>query len=292
MDWIQRINGIVDYIEENLDGEISYDHIARLAGCSIYNFQRMFSYIADRPLADYIRSRRLTKAALELLSGGDRILDIALKYGYESHDAFTRAFQRFHGVVPSRLRTETVKLKSCPPITFHFTIQGGTAMNYQIEQWPGFTVTGFRHQVKTNEAFQVIPGLWDEAGKDGTMGSLVGLWKLADSRPSGILGVAVGGSWGGSEDVDYYMGVTTYVNVPEAKRVETPNHMVSYEVAAATWVIVEAEGSLPESVQNVYKEFYSQWLPSSGYQLADVPVIECYFPERQEVWIAVTPEAK
>lgn len=292
MDWIQRINSIVTYIEDNLDGEISNERIAQLAGCSIYNFQRMFSYIANRPLADYIRSRRLTKAALELLSGSDRILDVALKYGYESHDAFTRAFQRFHGVLPSKLRTETVKLKSCPPITFHFTIQGGTEMNYQLEQWPAFTVTGWKHPVKSDEAFQVVPALWDKAQQDGTIGSLIGLWKLADNRPSGLLGLAVGGNWGSAELVDYYMGVTTYVDAPDSKRIDTPVNMTSVEVPAATWIIVEAEGSLPDSVQNVYKEFYGQWLPNSGYQLADVPVIECYFPEHQEVWIAVIPQAK
>ena len=110
MDWVKNLNDAISYIEKNLAEEISYEVISKIAGCSVYNFQRMFSYIADKPLSEYIRSRRLTMAAFDLLNSTERIIDIALKYGYESQDAFTRAFKNFHGVLPSSVRNEIVQL--------------------------------------------------------------------------------------------------------------------------------------------------------------------------------------
>ncbi len=147
MDWVKQLNEAIHYIEENLTTEISYETISKIAGCSVYNFQRMFSYIADKPLSEYIRNRRLTMAAFDLLNSTDRIIDIALKYGYESPDSFSRAFKSFHGVLPSSVRNETVQLKSCPKLSFQMTIKGAYHMNYQIEQWPAFKVMGISHKV-------------------------------------------------------------------------------------------------------------------------------------------------
>lgn len=288
MEWIERINSAINYIEENLDQEISYESIAHIAGCSAYNFQRIFSYIADRPLSEYIRNRRLTLAAFDVINTKEKIIDIAIKYGYDSHDSFTRAFHKFHGILPSKARNETVKLKSCPKISFQITIKGETYMNYQIEQWPAFTVTGLKKRIKTSEAFDIVPQIWDLAGKDGTMEKLFELLARADSRPAGLLGISAGGHWGNSEEMDYYLAVTTHVDVPECKKVETPANMVSMEFSKATWAIFEANGESPHAVQQVYKKFYTEWLPNSGYELDDLPVIECYLQNnKQEVWISV-----
>lgn len=288
MKWVERINDTINYIEENLDKNISYDEIEKIAVCSIYNFQRMFSYIANKPLSEYIRNRRLTLAAFDILNSKDNIIDIAMKYGYTSHDSFTRAFQKFHGVLPSKVRTGTVMLKSCPKISFQLTIKGESYMNYQIEKWPAFTISGIKKKVKTDEAFHIIPQIWDTAGRDGTMKNLFELCMKADMRPAGLLGVSVGGQWEKSEEMEYYLGVTTHVDVNECEKVTTPSHMNELQLPKATWVIFEANGPLPEAVQDIYKKFYTEWLPNSGYELDDLPVIECYLQdERQEVWIAI-----
>ncbi|MDP4091351.1 MAG: AraC family transcriptional regulator [Bacillota bacterium] len=290
MDWIEHLNSVVNYIDENLDKEISYERIAQIAGCSVYNFQRMFSYIADKPLSEYIRNRRLTMAAFDVINSREKIIDIALKYGYDSHDSFTRAFQRFHGVLPSEARNETVRLKSCPKLSFQITIKGEEYMNYQIEQWPAFTITGFKKRVKTDDAFNIVPQLWNTAWSDGTMGKLFELFKHGDYRPSGFLGVAVEERRGNSEEMDYYLAVTTHVDVPQCKNVETPEGMSSLEFPPAAWVIFDASGELPDAVQKVYKNFYTEWLPNSGYGLVDLPIVECYMQEnRQEVWVAIKP---
>ncbi len=286
MDWIKQLNESINYIEENLAGEISYETISRIAGCSVYNFQRMFSYIADKPLSEYIRSRRLTMAAFDLLNSTDKIIDIALKYGYESQDSFTRAFKNFHGVLPSSVRNETVQLKSCPKLSFQITIKGENHMNYQIEQWPSFIVMGISHKVKTSEAFEVIPGIWENAWKGGTMKRFIE--NFPDYRPAGFLGIAAGGQWGDSEEMNYIIAVTNHVDTPECKHVPALEGMEEFSYPAATWAIFEANGELPGAIQKVYKQFYTEWLPNSGYELADLPVIECYLQEnRQEVWIAV-----
>ncbi|MDZ5010436.1 helix-turn-helix domain-containing protein, partial [Clostridium perfringens] len=128
MEWLDRLNEALNYIEDNLDGEIDYTKAAKLACCSVYHFQRMFSYIAGRPLAEYIRNRRLTKAAIDLQSG-DKVIDVAMRYGYESPTAFNRAFQKLHNVTPSSAQKEGTFLKSYSPISFKITIKGVEEMN-------------------------------------------------------------------------------------------------------------------------------------------------------------------
>ena len=286
MNWAKQLNESINYIEENLAGEISYEAISKIARCSVYNFQRMFSYIADKPLSEYIRSRRLTMAAFDLLNSTEKIIDIALKYGYESQDAFTRAFKNFHSVLPSSVRNEIVQLKSCPRLSFQITIKGENHMNYQIEQWPALKVMGVLHKVKTSTAFEVIPKIWENAWKDGTMQRFIE--NFPDYRPAGFLGIAAGGQWGNSEEMNYIIAVTSHVDVSECKHIPALEGMQEFSYPAATWAIFEANGELPDATQKVYKQFYTEWLPNSGYELADMPVIECYMQEnRQEVWIAV-----
>lgn len=288
MDWIGRLNSAMDYIDENLQGEISYEALARLACCSAYNFQRMFSYIAGMPLAEYIRSRRLTLAAFDLLRADERILDIALKYGYESQDAFSRAFRNFHGALPSAVKSGPASLKSCPKLSFRIQIEGAESMKYQLEQWPAFTVAGIAHPMKTDEAFSLVPGIWERAWQDGTIETFMSFFP--DYRPAGFLGLAAGGQWGGAEQMNYILGVTNFVEGAGVSRVPPPEGFTEFSYPAATWVVINADGPLPQAVQEVYHKFYSQWLPSSGFKLADLPVIECYLQEEhQEVWVAVEP---
>lgn len=286
MDWVEKLNESINYIEENLTDDISYEVISKIAGCSIYNFQRMFSYIADKPLSEYIRNRRLTMAAFDLLNNSARIIDISLKYGYESQDAFTRAFKNFHGVLPSKVKNETVKLKSCPKLSFQIKIKGENHMNYQIEQWPAFKVMGISQKVKTEKAFEVVPNIWGDAWKDGTMNKF--LDNFPGYRPSGFLGIAQGGEWGESEYMEYIIGVTNHVDTSNFEYVQVLEGMKEFSYPAATWAIFEANGELPARIEEVYKQIYTEWLPSSGYELANLPVIECYMQEnRQEVWLAV-----
>jgi AraC family transcriptional regulator len=123
MDWINRLNSAMNYIEEHLSEEIDYEEVARIACCSAFHFQRMFSYMADVPLSEYIRRRRMSLAAADLMNGEEKVIDIALKYGYDSPTAFNRAFQSIHGVAPSLIRSGGVAVKAFPPMSFLITIK-------------------------------------------------------------------------------------------------------------------------------------------------------------------------
>lgn len=286
MDWIKQLNKVMDYIDNNLQGEISNDRIAEIACCSIYNFQRMFSYIAQTSMSDYIRSRRLTLAAFDIIKGNERIVDIALKYGYDSQDAFSRAFKSFHGVLPSTVKKESVMVKSCPKLSFQIMVKGTEKMNYQIEHWPAFKVFGISNRIKTDKVFEFVPQIWDKAWKDGTIQKFINFFP--DYRPAGFLGIAAGGRRGSSDEMDYILAVTSHVDTPDCIYVPAPEGMMEFSYPAATWAIINADGELPRAVQDVYRKFYSEWLPSSGYKLSDLPVFECYMQENhQEVWIAI-----
>lgn len=158
MDWLEKFNAVIDYIEENLDAKIEYTTLARLACCSEFHFSRMFSSLIGISLSEYIRRRRLTKAAFEIQTGNVKIIDVALKYGYESPDAFTRAFRLLHGVTAITAKENGVKLKAYPCLSFQITIKGDVEMEYRIENIDfevRFVGKGF--QVQTSKAFKKFP---------------------------------------------------------------------------------------------------------------------------------------
>ena len=130
MKWLEKMNAAVEYMEDNLDGEIDYKVIAQKACSSLYQFQRIFSFVINVPMSEYIRRRRLTLAAFELQNSAMKVIDIALKYGYDSLEAFARAFQAMHGVSPTMARISGTKLKAYPRITFQISIKGAIEMNY------------------------------------------------------------------------------------------------------------------------------------------------------------------
>lgn len=278
MEWIERLNEAIGYIEENLAGEIDYEQLGRIACCSSYHFQRMFSYMAGMPLSEYIRRRRMSLAAVDLQGGGAKISDVAAKYGYSSPTAFNRAFQSIHGIAPSAVRTEGVSVKSFPPITFRIIVKGVGEMNYRIETKEAFRITGvsvpLEKEIEKN--FAVIPSKWQEISVNGTLQRLI---EMMDREPMGVLGVS---TCNGEEAWRYYIAVSSS---KEGEGLE------EYIVPAATWAIFPGEGT-NESIQELERRIVTEWLPTSGYEYADAPDIEVYIsPDPQnakyEVWIPV-----
>ena len=142
MEWVERLNQSMNYIEEHLTDEIDYEQLGRIACCSSYHFQRMFTYMAGVPLSEYIRRRKMSLAAVDLQGGNMKIIDVAGKYGYSSPTAFNRAFQTVHGIAPSAVKSEGVSVKSFPPILFKITVKGVEEMNYRIETKEAFRIVG------------------------------------------------------------------------------------------------------------------------------------------------------
>lgn len=278
MDWIRHLNEAMDYIEEHLAEELGYEEIARVACCSAYHFQRMFTYMAGVTLSEYIRRRRMSLAAVDL-ADGEKVVDVALKYGYASPTAFNRAFQGLHGIAPSEAKREGASLKSYPPLRFQIIVKGVEEMNYRIEEKAAFRIVGISASLESDleKNFQVVPQMWGRAAAEGILPRLGG---LMDSQPMGILGVS---ACNDEEQWRYYIAVATTK--------ECPDGFEEYTVPAATWAVFPGSGT-NRSVQELEQRIVTEWLPSSGYEYANAPDIEVYLnadPEnaRYEVWIPV-----
>lgn len=169
MDWLTKMNSAIDYIEENLTGKIDLNIICMKACCSSYNFQRMFSFITDITLAEYIRRRKLTAAAFELQSSNQKIIDIATKYGYDSATSFSRAFSALHGLTPTEAKRAGSSLKAFPKISFQISIKGEKEMNYRIETKEAFDVFGIETiSSLTGEKDYLSPAeLWQNCQRNG-----------------------------------------------------------------------------------------------------------------------------
>src|SRR5690554_7380988 len=147
MDSLRSMNNALAYIEEHLTEEIDYSEVSKIAYCSKYHFKRMFSFLAGISLSEYIRRRRLTLAALDLKDRDLRVIDVAIKYGYNSADSFSHAFHSLHGILPSEARSENTQLKAYPRMTFQLSIKGGCEMNYRIVEKGPFKLVGFKKRV-------------------------------------------------------------------------------------------------------------------------------------------------
>lgn len=279
MEWVERLNQSIRYIEEHLTDEIDYEQLGKIACCSSFHFQRMFTYMAGIPLSEYIRRRKMSLAAVDLQSGEEKIIDIAAKYGYQSPTAFNRAFQSIHGIAPSAVRNEGVSVKSFPPFTFKITIKGAAEMNYRIETKEAFRVIGVSAPLHrtVEENFKIVPAMWDNAIKSGTLPKLAG---LMDTAPMGLLGVC---ACNDQEQWQYLIAVAS---------TKTSDEFEEYIVPASTWAIFPGSGS-NLSIQDLEQRIVTEWLPTSGYEYGNAPDIEVYLnpdPENAqfEVWIPVT----
>ena len=279
MEWIDRLNSAIRYMEEHLTDEIDYEQLGRIACCSSWHFQRMFSYMAGIPLSEYIRRRKMSLAAVDLLSSDARIIDIAEKYGYRSPTAFNRAFQSIHGTAPSSVRQEGISVRSFPPITFKITVKGVEEMNYRIETKEAFRIVGvsvpLEKEIEKNSA--VIPSKWQEISLNGTLQTLA---QMMNQEPMGVLGVSTCNE---EEPWRYYIAVSTSLEAGDYEE---------YTVPAATWAIFPGEGT-NQSIQELERRIVTEWLPTSGYEYGNAPDIEVYLnpdPQnaRYEVWIPVT----
>ncbi|MFX0548695.1 AraC family transcriptional regulator [Hathewaya histolytica] len=280
MEWLERLNESIQYIESNLDGEIEYERAAKIACCTAYHFQRMFSYIAGVPLSEYIRNRRLTRAAFDLQSG-DKVIDVALRYGYESPTAFNRAFQKIHSVSPSVAQKEGTFLKAYPPISFKITIKGVGEMKYSIVKKEQIRIVGIKTPLEKNieENFKTVPNLWQEAAQSGVINQIV---SLMDPDSRGILGVSA--CMDSLERWEYYIATKTDKEVPKG--------MNECIIPAGTWAVFPGEGAMPMAIQEIEKRIITEWLPTSGYEYADAPDIELYLNQdpanaKFEVWIPI-----
>ena len=280
MDWLTRMNDALTYIESNLDGEISVQHAAQLATCSTYHFTRMFSYVCGVPLSEYLRRRRLTQAALDL-QRGDKVLAVALRYGYESPTAFNRAFRAVHGIPPGEARKSGTKLKAYPRLRFQLTVKGATEMDYRIVEKEAFRVVGIRTPIgaTVEENAKIIMPFWQNARETGQLEPIV---DLINGEPGGLLGVCVC-EGGCCENGHYHICAVT--DKP------TPSGMHEIFIPKHTWAVFSGRGKA-DTIADLFNRIYTEWQPTSGYDWAATMDMEVYLDAnpndmRYEVWMPV-----
>lgn len=285
MAWIESLQRAIDYMEEHLLDDMTVDEIAKQANSSPFHFQRTFAILTDSSVGEYIRRRRLSLAAGELCSTEAKIIDLALKYGYDTPEAFTKAFRRQHGISPSEARKYTGKLKSYSRLGIQVSLKGAEPMQYKVVEQDGFEVIGIKQGFSygNGENLTGIPKMWDQANQDGTCDRLL----CKNNGPvKGVLGVCVDKSSTQDKQMDYWVGTAYEGDMPEG--------FLKIEIPPSKWAIFEVHGPMPEAMQNMWKQIITEWLPSSGYELAGTPELEVYTAGNSadpdyysEVWIPV-----
>lgn len=286
MNQLAQFNDAMAYIEENLLEEMDLEQIAHLTGCSDYHFRRMFSFLAGMPLGEYIRRRRLSLAGRMLQSESIKVIDLALQLGYESPEAFSKAFQSMHGVSPSQAKRENIKLKFLPPMTFQLTIRGGIEMNYRIVEKAEFFIVGFKKRITVQ--FKGVNPQMDTLVQKLTPEVITELKSLCDTEPKGMLSVSANFADRTTEGsaLDQYIGVATSK--------EMAGDYDVLPVAASTWAVFQVTGVFPDAIQETWGKIYAEWFPSSGYQLTGGP--ELLWNEspdtsktdyKSEIWVPV-----
>ena len=287
MELLTRLNRAMAYIEEHIADDLALEDVSRATAYSPYHFGRLFYYIADMPLGEYVRKRKLSLAAMQLQSDNVKVIDLAVMYGYDSADSFTRAFVKQHGVTPSQARKSGVNLTIFPPLTFQIKIEGVRAMNWRIEEKEAFEVFGIE-RVFGNDETDKVPQLWDESIENGEYERL---YRAAGAQrgEDGMHCInAVCGYCEPGDDSFPYM--ICALKRPDSN---TEGFKVA-QVPGATWAVFRSDKNDRMGVETpaLFNRAYSEWLPSSGFDKAVGPDMEMYYtaPDGkhfEEVWIPV-----
>lgn len=282
MGWTESISKAIDYIEKNITEELTVESIAKQAMISPFYFQKGFAMLCGFTVGEYIRQRRLSLAGSELASVEVKIIDVAMKYGYDSPDSFTKAFTRFHGITPTAVRKEDAMIKSFAPLKIKFSLEGGYVMDYKIVEKDSFTIIGISKVLKYENASTEIPAFWTEYFQTGKNEIVCGMY-----------GINIDESMGGN--TFEYLIASNY-----SPQMEVPNGFVTRVIPNFTWAVFPCRGSGGKAMPEINKKIFSEWLPNSkDYEIAAGYNIEMYmnpadYPQGiedeayySEIWIPI-----
>ena len=255
---LERLNQALDHLEAHLDREVDVAEAARIAAVSEYHFRRLFSALAGMPLPVYVRRRRMTLAAAEVLAGERTLLDVAVRYGYGSGEAFARAFRSVHGIGPGEARHEGALLTAQPRMSFRVVVEGSTTMRYRIVEREAFRIVGRKARVPlVHEGVNA-----DAAAHLETLDerAIVRMKELSDREPAGVVSAAVYLTDSREEgaEADYWIGVATSPEV-------VVEDLDTLDVPAGTWAVFDNDGPYPSALQELWRDVFTQWFPSNPY---------------------------
>ncbi|MEU1470809.1 GyrI-like domain-containing protein [Streptomyces sp. NPDC005761] len=262
---LERLNEAMEYIEHRLDDRIDAAELARIAMTSEYHLRRMFSALAGIPLSEYIRRRRLTVAGAEVLAGERTLLEVAVRYGYASGEAFARAFRAVHGIGPGEARRTGAALRSQPRMSFRLVVEGTSSMRYRIVEKEEFRVVGRKARVPlVHEGMNPAIATFVRSIDKETVERIK---SLSDQEPEGIVQVSddLADSRAEGTELDYYHGVVSSAPVPE--------DMDALAVAAGAWAVFDSSGAFPQALQFLWRDVFTEWFPSNPYRSRPGPEI-------------------
>lgn len=256
---LERLNQALDHLEAGLDGEVDVAEVARVAAVSEYHFRRLFSALAGMPLPVYVRRRRMTLAAAEVLAGELTLLDVAVRYGYGSGEGFARAFRSVHGIGPGEARRAGAVLTAQPRMSFRLVVEGSATMRYRIVEKEAFRVVGRKARVPlVHEGVNAAAAAHMENLDERTIARMK---ELSGCRePEGILSAAVylTDSREEGDEADYWIGV--------AADFETAvDGLDTLDVSAGSWAVFDNHGPYPSALQELWRDVFTQWFPSNPY---------------------------
>lgn len=281
MDLTKSMQKAIQYIEDNILNDLDVKVIAEKAYVSSFHFQRLFLLLSGMTLGEYIRNRKLSLAAVDLQSNGYKIIELAMKYGYDTPESFSRAFVRFHGILPSAAKAKGVKFKSLSPLSIKVSLIGGSVLTYCIEEMKGFRLIG--KAVRHGEGYQAPSQLWQQCNEDGTIQALA---EYSTSPAKELIGLTDGSSFDGETGMYYVATIYDEGAIPKGYVVK--------EIPPRTWIkfmcrdLTERHADA-EIWQRIYTEYFptSDYIPDE-YQMVVYPARNGSYPdELGEVWVDV-----
>lgn len=276
MEWLSSIRAAIDYMEANLLTVQSAAEVAQAVYMSPFYLQKGFRVMTGFSMAEYIRNRRLYLAALDVLAGREKVIDIALKYGYDTPESFTRAFTRFHGHTPSQIRERAGEINVFLPLKITIEIKGGSSMDYIVEKLPALRLIGFARRINAETAYAKIPEFWDEVHRKHLAPLLAGRPPETELERA-ICGYRVGmyGLCVDHDGADSFQ----YLIAGEYNGGDVPEGMAVYELPAMEWAKFLCKGPLPGALQSINTKIFREWLPANTeFELAYGANIEWYAP--------------
>lgn len=284
MEGLQKMLDSIEYIERNLDNNLFIEDIAAIAYMSKYHFQRMFNMLTGYTVSEYIRNRRITLATQELVNSRSKVIDVAMKYGYESPESFTKAFRKIHGISPSEAKKNSQSLKAYPKLSFQIQLKGDVEMDYKIVEKDVFTVVGKSIRTTTigGENNRKIAAFWDESKQNGFTGEL--------AKNCGSLGLI-----GISMDFDKQQENLTYLIGAEKNIEQTPFDWEERQIPSATWAVFPVYGAMPDAMPRAWERIFFEWFPATRYEHTGGPEMEVYVSDADpsledyysEIWIPI-----
>lgn len=276
MEWTEALNESIDFMEQHLLEDISAAEVATCVHMSTFYYQKAFKMLTGFTVGEYIRNRRLSLAAQELISGENKVIDVAYKYGYETPESFTKAFSRFHGITPAQAKKERFRLQFFQPLIIKIKVEGGNKMEYRVEKKEEFQVVGYERKYSYENAFAKIPKFWAEICMSGESKGVCGMF-----------GISIDEEMGGKE--------FRYLIADSYHGQEIPDGCKVFTIPEFTFAVFPCVGPMPGALQGLSTKIFSEWFPGNKeYEIAAGYNVEMYtegdisaVDYKSEMWIPV-----